>query len=174
MIDCLDFGAHKHKSCPKLMQHPIALVLYRQNGRWTRCSISYPIPWQASIQSSSGWHFCGGTILDAKTVLCARQCPVSLDSKVVVGFTKLFGDEAGTQTSNVASVVINSAQPYNETTLENDVIILKLETPLTLGDTVQAACLPNPDFKLDIFGYYCWVSGWGWGYPGSTLQWKYH
>ena len=35
-----------------------------------------PIPWQVSVrQGQSGWgHFCGGTILDANTVLSAAHC----------------------------------------------------------------------------------------------------
>ena len=36
-----------------------------------------PIPWQVSLQRSNGFtsqHFCGGTILDANTVLSAGHC----------------------------------------------------------------------------------------------------
>ena len=32
-----------------------------------------PIPWQVSVQSE-GSHFCGGTILDAFTILSAAHC----------------------------------------------------------------------------------------------------
>ena len=32
-----------------------------------------PIPWQVSIRSWGG-HFCGGTILDSKTILSAGHC----------------------------------------------------------------------------------------------------
>ena len=31
------------------------------------------IPWQVSVRQYGG-HMCGGTILDAKTVLCAAHC----------------------------------------------------------------------------------------------------
>ena len=137
---------------------------------------SAPIPWQASIQTNGGFHFCGGTVLDAKTVLCARHCfsnGQAGNTKVVVGSTKKSG--AGTQTSKIASVVVNSAQPYNGNTLENDVVILKLETALTLGDTVQAACLPAAGYTPETSGKTCVVSGWGTlasgGSSPSTLQW---
>merc|ERR1712018_147468 len=137
---------------------------------------SGPIPWQASIQTSGGFHFCGGTVLDAKTVLCARHCFSNGNTgnkKVVVGSTKKSGD--GSQTSKIASVVVNSAQPYNGNTLENDVVILKLETALTLGDTVQAACLPAAGYTPETSGKTCVVSGWGTlasgGSSPSTLQW---
>jgi len=32
-----------------------------------------PIPWQVSVQSFSS-HFCGATILDESTLLCAAHC----------------------------------------------------------------------------------------------------
>ena len=32
-----------------------------------------PIPWQVSVQSWSS-HFCGATILDESTLLCAAHC----------------------------------------------------------------------------------------------------
>ena len=32
-----------------------------------------PIPWQVSVRGY-GWHFCGATILDKTTVLCAAHC----------------------------------------------------------------------------------------------------
>merc|ERR1719510_128244 len=32
-----------------------------------------PIPWQVSIRQGT-WHFCGGTILDEQTVMCAAHC----------------------------------------------------------------------------------------------------
>merc|ERR1711935_488075 len=39
-----------------------------------------PIPWQVSVRQgqSGGGHFCGGTILDEKTVMCAAHCFTTL------------------------------------------------------------------------------------------------
>ena len=35
-----------------------------------------PIPWQVSVRQGTGGsgHFCGGTILDDTTVMCAAHC----------------------------------------------------------------------------------------------------
>ena len=33
-----------------------------------------PIPWQVSVSNEILGHFCGGTILDASTILCAAHC----------------------------------------------------------------------------------------------------
>merc|ERR1712018_402574 len=133
-----------------------------------------PIPWQVSVQSNSGFHFCGGTVLDAKTVLCARHCFASGQAngaKVTVGSIK----KGGSQTSKIAQVIKNTNQPYNGNSLDNDVVILKLETELTFDDNVQPACLPNADYKPETSGKTCFVSGWGTlksgGSSPSKLQW---
>merc|ERR1711963_44878 len=133
-----------------------------------------PIPWQASIQTGGGFHFCGGTVLDSKTILCARHCFSNGNAgnkKVTVGSVQ----KGGTQTSKISKLKINTAQPYNGNTLENDVVILKLETALTLGDTVQAACLPAAGYTPETSGKTCVVSGWGTlasgGSSPNTLQW---
>ena len=133
-----------------------------------------PIPWQASIQTSGGFHFCGGTVLDAKTVLCARHCFSNGNAgnkKVTVGSVQ----KGGTQTSKISQAIINTAQPYNGNSLENDVVILKLETALTFDANVQPACLPSADYKPETSGKTCVVSGWGTlssgGSSPSNLQW---
>ena len=58
-----------------------------------------PIPWQVSIQLRKGiWkHFCGGTILDANTILSAAHCfaskngePLPIAHKVIVAGARDF------------------------------------------------------------------------------------
>ena len=57
-----------------------------------------PIPWQVSIRyCSSGYcHFCGGTILDKKTVLSAAHCFSQGQSmegySIMAGATDLFSN----------------------------------------------------------------------------------
>ena len=46
-----------------------------------------PIPWQVSIRGHS--HFCGGTILDAKTVLSAAHC---FSDGIIDGVSVMAGD----------------------------------------------------------------------------------
>merc|ERR1711953_452091 len=69
--------------------------------------------------------------------------------------------------------VINSN--WNQQTMDNDIAILKLSTPLTLGGDVQAICLPSDNFAPAV-GTPCWVSGWGTLQSGANslpqqLQW---
>merc|ERR1712062_806546 len=116
---------------------------------------SSPIPWQVSLRqcNSGGCHYCGGTVLDSKTILTAAHCQVSTSHYIMVGAVNR-NDGQNVAVANV----INSN--WNQQTMDNDIAILKLSTPLTLGGDVQAICLPSDNFAPAV-GAPCWVSGWG-------------
>ena len=69
------------------------------------------------------------------------------------------------QTRNIAQVIYNtnSGFQYNPGTLENDFVILKLDSPLTLNDDVKPACLPSSSAYLGVSSTEerCFTSGWG-------------
>merc|ERR1739844_672269 len=137
-----------------------------------------PIPWQVSVRQcqSGGCHFCGGTILDEKTVMCAAHCFTTGQSMngyyITAGVTNR-NDGSG-QTIEIANGVWNSAMPYSGN--NNDFIILKLSSALSFNENVGAACLPEPGFAPDSTGETCVVSGWGTLNSGANslptnLQW---
>merc|ERR1712149_1117 len=81
------------------------------------------------------------------------HCQVSTNHYIMVGKTNR------NEGQNVAIAnVINSN--WNQQTMDNDIAIVKLVTPLTLGGDVQAICLPSADSNPDV-GAECFVSGWG-------------
>merc|ERR1711953_98056 len=124
------------------------------------------IPWQVSLRycESGGCHFCGGTILDSKTILSAAHCTGNIGSDlsgkyIMAGSNKR---STGGQVLQVEKGVWNDAMPFNDNTLDNDVVILKLKDALSMGETngVLPACLPPSD-HLEGNGQVCYVSGWG-------------
>merc|ERR1711934_403825 len=122
------------------------------------------IPWQVSVRSGT-FTFCGATIIDASTVLCAAHCfyQSSASGKSIrAGSTQ---KSSGGQIRNIAQVVwnTNAGQTYNSGTLDNDFVILKLESPLELNADVQPACLPSSAAYLDTSSTEerCFTSGWG-------------
>merc|ERR1712168_301847 len=119
------------------------------------------IPWQVALLNGN-WQFCGATILDASTVLCAAHCEPKLSHSVRVGSTD---KTTGGQKIAISKVIYNenSGFKYNLTTLENDFVILKLASPLTLNDDVKPACLPSSSSYLDTSSTEerCFTSGWG-------------
>merc|ERR1712156_1403412 len=116
-----------------------------------------PIPWQVAVLSGS-FQFCGATILDESTLLCAAHCQVSTSHSIRAGSVN---KKSGGQVRNIAQVM-NNIQ-YNPNTFENDFAILKLDSPLELDDDVKPACLPTSSDYLDVSSTEeeCFTSGWG-------------
>jgi len=121
------------------------------------------IPWQVAMLSN-GWQFCGGTILDACTILSARHCFTSTSTSgktIRAGSTNKY---SGGQTRGISQVIWDTANPYNSQTLNNDWVILKLDSPLELNDDVLPACLPSSSWMPEntaAVAERCFTSGWG-------------
>ena len=137
---------------------------------------SSAIPWQVSVRygTSGGNHFCGGTILDSKTVLSAAHCFQSGINNHYIMAGAISITDTSAQIIQVASSVINTENVYNSQTYNNDYIILKLASALTFNDNVQPACLPESSYNPGT-GKTCFISGWGYlEYKGkipANLQW---
>ena len=71
----------------------------------------------------------------------------------------------------ISQVINNNDLPYNGNTLNNDWVILKLDSNLSLGGDVQAACLPSDSNYLGLSETeeQCWTSGWGTLSSGKVL-----
>merc|ERR1712088_1083019 len=122
------------------------------------------IPWQVSVRSGT-FTFCGATIIDASTILCAAHCfyQSSANGKSIrAGSTQ---KSSGGQVRNIAQIVwnTNAGQTYNPNTLDNDFVILKLDSPLDFNADVHPACLPLSSAYLDVSSSEerCFTSGWG-------------
>merc|ERR1712212_350725 len=122
-----------------------------------------PIPWQAHMRQGSptgGFgFFCGGTILDAKTILTAAHCYygknlAATNYFIAAGATHVLDGSA--QTAFVESITLH--ENYNPNNINNDVAILKLKTPLTFNSKVQPACLPAASLSPSGVAV---ASGWG-------------
>ncbi|KAK2726054.1 trypsin-1-like isoform X2 [Artemia franciscana] len=131
------------------------------------------VPWQVSLQrvgSFGNSHFCGGSILDADTILTAAHCTDGeTPSRIVVvaGDHILSTEDGDEQVIEVAS--INENPDYNSRTFENDVCVLKLSSSINLGGNVQAVNLPAPMSDVDA-GVMVSVSGWGTTSSGGSLS----
>ena len=139
------------------------------------------IPWQVAMLDGS-FQFCGGTVLDSCTILTAAHCEINTGHIIRAGsLDKRSGGQVRTledkyishrpfdvvlifilQVRGISQVISNTDLPYNSQTTNNDWLIAKLDSPLTLGGNVQAACLPSVSYlPVDSTEERCFTSGWG-------------
>jgi elastase-2 len=121
-------------------------------------------PWQLSQQrQGAAWsHSCGASLLSSTKALSASHCidGASVTILRVIAGLHQRSNTAGTQTSNVASYTMHEQYQTDPAgSYSNDIAILNLETPITVGGNVQLLALPpsNNNFA----GTICTISGWG-------------
>ncbi|XP_040217644.1 trypsin-like [Rana temporaria] len=111
------------------------------------------VPYQASL--NSGYHFCGGTLVNAQWVVSAAHCYKS-SIQVRLGEHNIALNEGTEQFINSARVLRHGS--YNSRTLDNDIMLIKLASPATLNSYVKAAPLAS---GCAAAGTSCLISGWG-------------
>ncbi|KAF2018272.1 trypsin-domain-containing protein [Aaosphaeria arxii CBS 175.79] len=114
-------------------------------------------PFIVSLQRG-GSHFCGGSLLNANTVVTAAHCAVGQSASNLRVRAGSLQKASGGTLSNVASITIHPS--FSSSTLNNDVAILKLSTPIPTSSTIGYAALPASGSD-PAAGSGATVAGWG-------------
>ena len=111
--------------------------------------------WAASLRyTSSGSHFCGGSVISASHILTAAHCTTGLASAAsVTVFVGSIYLTSGGQQRSVSKIYIHPG--YSKSTQVNDISILKLSTPLDLTQSgTDPVCLPSVSSSVLANGEY--------------------
>ncbi|XP_009920512.1 plasminogen [Haliaeetus albicilla] len=137
----------KSKFRPKLCAQRIVAGCISHPHSW---------PWQISLRTRFGMHFCGGTLIDPQWVLTATHCleksswPAAY--KVYLGLHRERASEASVQKRDVAKLF---KEPHGA-----DIALLKLSSPAIINNHVIPVCLPKENSVLGGREE-CYVTGWG-------------
>ncbi|XP_029412012.1 hepatocyte growth factor-like protein isoform X2 [Nannospalax galili] len=116
-------------------------------------------PWTVSLRNRQGQHFCGGSLVKEQWILTARQCVWSCHEPLI-GYEVWLGTinqnpqhgESNLQQVPVAKTVCGP--------VGSQLVLLKLERPVTLNHHVALICLPPEQYVVPP-GTKCEIAGWG-------------
>ncbi|KAF7688054.1 chymotrypsin A-like [Silurus meridionalis] len=121
-------------------------------------AVPHSWPWQVSLQDQTGFHFCGGSLINEWWVVSAAHCNVMTYHRVILGEHDRSSNAEPIQTIRIAKVFKH--QQYNPMTINNDILLIKLASPAQLNAHVSPVCVAE---SSDNFpgGMQCVTSGWG-------------
>ncbi|KAH8410118.1 hypothetical protein KR009_006292, partial [Drosophila setifemur] len=113
-------------------------------------------PFQVSIQTLKGSHFCGGSLIDSQTVVTAAHCMQSYAANEIQVRAGSTSRSDGGEVVAVKSFKYHEG--YNSKLMINDVAVIKLSTPVRLSAKIQPIELAE---KTPESGTPAVVTGWG-------------
>ncbi|XP_053311182.1 plasma kallikrein isoform X2 [Spea bombifrons] len=136
-------------------------------------------PWQVSLQlklsTTFKQHACGGSIISKQWIITAAHCVTHFNLprawNIYGGIIKLSDITQSTPVFEIEKIIIHPS--YNGAETGSDIALLKLKTPISYDDDLQAICLPSKQKALTLPNS-CWITGWGYteenGNPEDVLQ----
>gem|GEM_PF-1741206 len=126
-------------------------------------------PWQIALIPGDAPdfldQFCGGSLIATQWVLTAAHCVEGLTTSeidVVAGVYDVVSPAAGYQRRDLIQIVVHPN--YNTNTVDSDLALLKLASPVTIGGSGETStrliALASPSMG-SLVGASAWVTGWG-------------
>uniref|UniRef100_A0A8C9LAC9 Transmembrane protease serine 2 n=1 Tax=Pavo cristatus TaxID=9049 RepID=A0A8C9LAC9_PAVCR len=124
-------------------------------------------PWQVSLHVQDS-HICGGSIITREWLVTAAHCVEGqfADPYIWTVYAGILNQNEMHSMPGYRVQKIISHPNYDTDSKDNDVALMKLESPLSFTDTIRPVCLPNVGMMFQP-NQQCWISGWGAEYQGG-------
>ncbi|XP_078360420.1 MAM and LDL-receptor class A domain-containing protein 1-like isoform X2 [Oculina patagonica] len=119
-------------------------------------------PWQVQLRTTSGFPYCGGSLVYPQWVVTATHCVRGKQPSSIVirlGAHRRV-NTVGTEQDIKVIKVITHPSYHKPVSYSHDIALLKLEKPATLNRYVNLVCLPNT-VAAPANNTRCWITGWG-------------
>ncbi|XP_067406214.1 LOW QUALITY PROTEIN: inactive serine protease 54 [Emydura macquarii macquarii] len=115
-------------------------------------------PWVVSVQDLHHNHLAFGAILSEHWILSAASSfQTRHQALAVVGITDLNMQRKPQPQYSISTIIPH--EDFNEITLDKNIALMKMVTPVKFSDTVQPICFPSRNITASALEN-CWVSGW--------------
>ncbi|MBY0386326.1 serine protease [bacterium] len=135
-------------------------------------------PWQLSLQSKSGTHFCGAALIREDVLLTAAHCVWTDDASTV----RIKGKSSPGKLKELSSlpgikdIIVHPDFDPNDV-VAHDLAVILLSSKITTTNTLKPIAIPGANFPYtldkefhNLFDIDLVVSGWGMTTPPNLLQ----